>query len=267
MINDKDGNVLSGEESVLGRWKEYFEELMNQENESERRLEEVEVVNQEVPQVSKEEVRAAIWRMKCGKAVGPDDIPVETCKCLGETAVEFLTGLFNRILEGQKMPEEWRRSIMVPIFKNTGTSLVSLFLLTQTMWKSPAVFRQRFRWVRVQSLSHGDPLFKVHYLGTDKVYSLDVQQAEEALGRLLERSPAGASLEKEHALVVRSRYVEVKEISTGRQLTKTYLRDIAYCTADAAHPNVFLYCKQPGVAGRSGPETSAPAWHAHSRGP
>ncbi|XP_065662574.1 uncharacterized protein LOC136085214 [Hydra vulgaris] len=26
MINDKDGNVLSREESVLGRWKEYFEE-------------------------------------------------------------------------------------------------------------------------------------------------------------------------------------------------------------------------------------------------
>ncbi|XP_076867344.1 low density lipoprotein receptor adapter protein 1-B-like [Brachyhypopomus gauderio] len=116
------------------------------------------------------------------------------------------------------------------------------------MWKSPAVFRQRFRWDRVQSLSHGDPLFKVHYLGTEKIYSLDVQQAEEALGRLLERSPAGASREKEHALVVRSRYVEVKEISTGRQLTKTYLRDIAYCTADAAHPNVFLYiCKQPGA--------------------
>ncbi|XP_065662746.1 uncharacterized protein LOC136085373 [Hydra vulgaris] len=32
MIKEKDGNVLSSEESVLGRWKEYFEELMNQEN-------------------------------------------------------------------------------------------------------------------------------------------------------------------------------------------------------------------------------------------
>uniref|UniRef100_A0A4W4ERN0 PID domain-containing protein n=1 Tax=Electrophorus electricus TaxID=8005 RepID=A0A4W4ERN0_ELEEL len=118
----------------------------------------------------------------------------------------------------------------------------------QTLWRSPAVFRRRFRWDRVQSLSHGDPLFKVHYLGAEKIYSLDVQQAEEALGRLLERSPAGASLGMEHALVVRARYVEVKEISTGRQLTKTYLRDIAYCTADAAHPNVFLYiCKQPGA--------------------
>ncbi|KAK3528805.1 hypothetical protein QTP70_011589 [Hemibagrus guttatus] len=37
--------------------------------------------------------------MKSGKAVGPDDILVEVWKCLGEAAVEFLTSLFNRVLE------------------------------------------------------------------------------------------------------------------------------------------------------------------------
>ncbi|KAK3535526.1 hypothetical protein QTP70_016797 [Hemibagrus guttatus] len=47
--------------------------------------------------------------MKSGKAVGPDDIPVEVWKCLGEAAAEFLTGLFNRVLESERMPEEWRR--------------------------------------------------------------------------------------------------------------------------------------------------------------
>ncbi|KAK3558009.1 hypothetical protein QTP86_005829 [Hemibagrus guttatus] len=58
--------------------------------------------------------------MKSGKAVGPDDIPVEVWKCLGEAAVEFLTSLFNRVLESERMPEEWRRSVLVPIFKNKG---------------------------------------------------------------------------------------------------------------------------------------------------
>ncbi|KAK3505707.1 hypothetical protein QTP70_020510 [Hemibagrus guttatus] len=37
--------------------------------------------------------------MKRGKAVGPGDIPVEVWKCLGAAAVEFLTSLFNRVLE------------------------------------------------------------------------------------------------------------------------------------------------------------------------
>ncbi|KAI7812421.1 hypothetical protein IRJ41_001576 [Triplophysa rosa] len=123
------------------------------------------------------------------------------------------------------------------------------FQLMQTLRKSPAVLR-RFRQDRAQALSHGDPLFKVHYLGTEKIYSLDVEQAAEAIGRLLEKSPDAATLDKlgkEHALVVRPRYVEVKEISTGRQLTKTYLKDIAYCAADTTRPNVFLYiCKQRG---------------------
>ncbi|KAK3544481.1 hypothetical protein QTP86_013141 [Hemibagrus guttatus] len=58
--------------------------------------------------------------MKNGKAVGPDDIPVEVWKCLGDAAVEFLASLFNRDLESERMPEEWRRSVLVPIFKNKG---------------------------------------------------------------------------------------------------------------------------------------------------
>ncbi|KAI5086583.1 butyrophilin-like protein 3 [Silurus meridionalis] len=119
-IKDGEGNVLTSEESVLRRWREYFEQLMNKENEKERRLDDVELVKQDVDRISTEEVRAAIKRMKNGKSVGPDDIPVEAWRCLGEVAVEFLTRLFNRILEGERMPEEWRRSVLVPIFKHKG---------------------------------------------------------------------------------------------------------------------------------------------------
>ncbi|KAI5089302.1 histone H4 transcription factor [Silurus meridionalis] len=119
-VKDGEGNVLTSEESVLRRWREYFEQLMNEENQRERRLDDVEMVKQDVDKISKEEVRAAIKRMKIGKSVGPDDIPVEAWRCLGEMAVGFLTRLFNRILEGEKMPEEWRKSVLVPIFKHKG---------------------------------------------------------------------------------------------------------------------------------------------------
>ncbi|KAK3566893.1 hypothetical protein QTP86_004748 [Hemibagrus guttatus] len=56
-------------------------------------------VQQKVDKIRKNEVRKALKRMKSGKAVGPDDIPVEVWKCLGEAAVEFLANLFNRVLE------------------------------------------------------------------------------------------------------------------------------------------------------------------------
>ncbi|KAK3556397.1 hypothetical protein QTP70_007981 [Hemibagrus guttatus] len=99
VIKDRDGRVLSSEESVQRRWKEYFEELMNEENEREKRVEGVNSVEQKVDKIRKDEVRNALKRMKSGKAFGPDDIPVEVWTCLGESAVEFLTSLFNRVLK------------------------------------------------------------------------------------------------------------------------------------------------------------------------
>ncbi|KAK3554949.1 hypothetical protein QTP86_001870 [Hemibagrus guttatus] len=99
VIKDRDGRVLTSEESVQRRWKEYFEELMNEENEREKRGQGMNSVEQKVDKIRKDEVRKALKRMKSGKAVGPDDIPVEVWKCLGEAAVDFLTSLFNRVLE------------------------------------------------------------------------------------------------------------------------------------------------------------------------
>ncbi|KAK3513783.1 hypothetical protein QTP70_028893 [Hemibagrus guttatus] len=99
VIKDRDGRVLTSKESVQRRWKEHFEELMNEENEREKRVEGVNSVEQKVDKIRKDEVRKALKRIKSGKAVGPDDIPVEVWKCLGEAAVEFLTSLFNKVLE------------------------------------------------------------------------------------------------------------------------------------------------------------------------
>ena len=50
-------------EAVLKRWKEYFEKLMNEENDREARREEAEVANGEVNCVS-EEVKNALRKMK-----------------------------------------------------------------------------------------------------------------------------------------------------------------------------------------------------------
>ncbi|KAK3518100.1 hypothetical protein QTP70_033322 [Hemibagrus guttatus] len=152
VIKDRDGRVLTSEESVQRRWKEYFEELMNEENEREKRVEGVNSVEQKVDKIRKDEVRKALKRMKSGKAVGPDDIPVEVWKCLGEAAVEFLTSLFNRVLETERMPEEWRRSVLMPIFKNKGdvqscSNYRGIKLMSHTMKLWERVVEARLRKV------------------------------------------------------------------------------------------------------------------------
>ena len=117
-MKDKNDNVMVNSEAVPKRWKEYFERLMNEENDREPRTEQAEVVNEEVNCVGREEVKNALRKMKKGKAVGPDKLLVEVWKCMGKMGIKFLTRLFNRLLMGKRMPEEWRRSVLIPIHKN-----------------------------------------------------------------------------------------------------------------------------------------------------
>ncbi|KAK3536457.1 hypothetical protein QTP86_012613 [Hemibagrus guttatus] len=177
VIKDRDGRVLTSEESVQRRWKEYFEELMNEENEREKRVEGVNSVEQEVDKIRKDEVRKALKRMKSGKAVGPDDILVEVWKCLGEAAVEFLANLFNRVLESERMPEEWRRSVLVPIFKNKGdvqscSNYRGIKLMSHTMklWKRVVEARLR-KVVEICEQQYG---FMPRKSTTDAIFALRI---------------------------------------------------------------------------------------------
>ncbi|KAK3545322.1 hypothetical protein QTP70_003792, partial [Hemibagrus guttatus] len=176
VIKDRDGRVLTSEESVQRRWKEYFEELMNEENEREKRVEGMNSVEQKVDKIRKDEVRKALKRMKSGKAVGPDDIPVEVWKCLGEAAVEFLASLFNRVFESERMPEEWR-SVLVPIFKNKGdvqscSNYRGIKLMSHTMKLWERVVEARLR--KVVDICEHQYGFMPRKSTTDAIFALRI---------------------------------------------------------------------------------------------
>ena len=94
------------EGKVKQRWKEYFDNLLNQENPRERREMRTEGRERDVEDISGEEVRTGLRKMKKGKAQGPDDIPVEAWIALENKGVEFLMNFFNRLLRGEKMLDE-----------------------------------------------------------------------------------------------------------------------------------------------------------------
>ena len=120
VIKSKTGEILMEEEKVKQRCKEYFDNLLNHENPRERRETRTEGRERDVEDISGEEVRTELRKMNKGKAQGPDDIPVEAWIALGNKGVEFLVKFFNRILRGEKMPDEWRRSVLVPLYKGKG---------------------------------------------------------------------------------------------------------------------------------------------------
>ncbi|XP_042890365.1 uncharacterized protein LOC122265229 [Penaeus japonicus] len=67
--------------------------------------------------VTQDELKEALKKMKRDKALGPDNIPIQAWISLEEAGVGHLTSLFNKILAGDRIPDEWRKSTLMPIYK------------------------------------------------------------------------------------------------------------------------------------------------------
>ena len=118
-VKDENGNILKESEEIKKRWKDYFERLYNEENQRVE-TEEVNPVHGPVEEVTPAEVKKAMKKRKNSKACGPDKVPVEVWKALGETGEQLLRNIFNMVLRTGRIPEEWRKSLIIPIYKGKG---------------------------------------------------------------------------------------------------------------------------------------------------
>jgi hypothetical protein len=152
-IKDGTDRLLVKDEEINDRWREYFDKLFNGENEGPT-LElgdSFDDTNKRfVRRIQEVEIRDALKRMKGGIAMGPDGIPIEVWRYLGARAIVWLTKLFNLIFWSNKIPEEWRRIILVPIFKNKGdvqscTNYRGIKLMSYMMKLWERVIKHRLR--------------------------------------------------------------------------------------------------------------------------
>lgn len=120
-INDDNGKLITNDALITKRWHEYYSVLLNEKYPRTSNATEKPIYGP-IEAITNEEVSQAIKRMKKGKSVGPDNIPVEFWSACGSFGVEFLTILFNKILNGEPMPTNFRQSILIPFFKNKGDS-------------------------------------------------------------------------------------------------------------------------------------------------
>ncbi|XP_075088242.1 uncharacterized protein LOC142170271 [Nicotiana tabacum] len=124
-IKDEDGRVLMGDPQIKQRWQTYFYGLLNEEGDPNIALGDLghsESLRdfRYCRRIRVGDVVGALRKMSRGKATGPDEIPVEFWKYVGRAGLEWLIGLFNVIFRTKRMPEEWRSSIVVPLYKNKG---------------------------------------------------------------------------------------------------------------------------------------------------
>ena len=109
VIKYQTGDMLTDEVKIKERWREYFSNLLNVENVREQ-LGEVPAVEGPVHEISREEVKNAIERMKKGKAAGCSGLPIDLIKHLGESGVDMMHEILKRVWEEDQMPEEWKKS-------------------------------------------------------------------------------------------------------------------------------------------------------------
>ena len=123
-VESKDGTLLTENDKVKNRWKEYFRELFDcEEREIDIRTEAEEREEKVSDEITEDEVRRAIRKIKSGKASGVCGIQGELLKAGGEVTVKWLQEIYSMVWRTDVVPRDWRRAVIVPIHKKGSRKL------------------------------------------------------------------------------------------------------------------------------------------------
>ena len=120
-VRGDDGEVAAGGPELREAWRVHHSRVANEEFEWNRgTLTPVAPVLGPPPRISVEVVRKAVRVMKNGKAAGCSGLSAELLKAAGVEIEGLVTDLLNAIVREQRIPEDWKRSVVVNIFKGKG---------------------------------------------------------------------------------------------------------------------------------------------------
>ena len=88
-VNDRRGNTLTEDGEIRNRCSGYYSGVLNETNPKEQ-LQNVPETAGKVPLISVEKIRNQLANKKGNKACGPDLIPIEVWKNMGEEVIVFL---------------------------------------------------------------------------------------------------------------------------------------------------------------------------------
>src|SRR3989442_5378556 len=110
-----DGSTIVEEEGIMQRWKEYYEQLLNEEfdwnKDSIGSIGEMNKVEASVDEreISVAEVSSAISKAKSGKAAGPSRVAAGMCKTVGGAGGDGGKDICNEGVRSGGVPGGWRR--------------------------------------------------------------------------------------------------------------------------------------------------------------
>ena len=112
---DRNGMDLTEAEDIKKRWQEYTEELYKKHLHDHDNNDGV--ITHLEPYILECEVKWALESITTNKASGGDGIPVELFQILKHDPVKVLYSICQQIWKTQQWPQDWKRSVFIPIPK------------------------------------------------------------------------------------------------------------------------------------------------------
>ena len=112
-IKDRNGMDLTEAGDIKKRWQEYTEELYKRDLHDQDNHNGV-ITHLDILECK---VKWALGSITMNKASGDDGIPVELFQILKDDAVKVLCSICQQIWKTQQWPQDWKRSVFIPIPK------------------------------------------------------------------------------------------------------------------------------------------------------
>ena len=106
---------LTEAEDIKKKWQEYTEELYKKDLHNPDNHDSV--ITQLEPDILDCEVKWDLGSITMHKASGGDGIPVELFQILKDDDVKVLHSIYQQIWKTQQWPQDWKRSVFIPIPK------------------------------------------------------------------------------------------------------------------------------------------------------
>ena len=117
-IKDRNGMDLTEAEDIK-KWQEYTEEMYKKDLHDPDNHNGVITHTHLEPDILECEVKRALGSITTNKARGGDRIPVELFQILKGDAVNMLHSIGQQIWKTQQWPQNWQRSVFIPIPKKS----------------------------------------------------------------------------------------------------------------------------------------------------
>ena len=117
MVKDSNGKDLTEAEEIKKRSQEYTEELYKKDLHNPGNHDGVITHTHLEPDILECEVKWALESITMNTASGGDGIPAELFQILKDDAVKVLHSVCQQIGKTQQWPQDWKRSVFIPIPK------------------------------------------------------------------------------------------------------------------------------------------------------